>query len=184
MIVALMVAVLATVVALLRGGSLDRLAATQLRWLPLLFGALLVQVALDFSDPSWLDDAAGLGVLLATNAVVVGFLVLNRELPGMKLAALGLFLNVVVIGANGAMPVSESAAATVGLADELSDPGVKHEVLDSDTRLGFLGDVIPVPGLGKIISVGDVVLAAGIGLLAYRRTLEEPQGAREEATSG
>lgn len=184
MIIALMVAVLATVVALFRGGSLDSLAATKLNWLPLLFGALVVQVALDFGDPSWLGDPAGLGLLLATNAVVVAFLALNRHLPGMKLAALGLFLNVVVIAVNGAMPVSEPAARTVGLADELQQPGVKHEVLDSDTRLGFLGDVIPLPGVGKIISVGDIVLAAGIGLLAYRRTLAEDRETTEVAVSG
>lgn len=184
MIIPLLIAVLATVAALFRGGSLDNLASTELRWLPLLFGALIVQVAVDFADPAWLDDTGGLAVLLLTNLVVVAFLALNRHLPGMQLAALGLFLNVVVIAANGAMPVSESAAATVGLADELQDPGVKHEVLDSDTKLGFLGDVIPIPVLNKLISVGDVVLALGIGLLAYRRTLGEPSEAREPATSG
>lgn len=184
MIIALLVAVLATVAALFRGGSLDNLATTELRWLPLLFGALVVQAAVDLSDPAWLGDTGGLVVLLATNLVVVAFLALNRHLPGMQLAALGLFLNVLVIASNGAMPVSESAAATVGLADELQDPGVKHEVLDSDTKLGFLGDIIPIPVLNKLISVGDVVLAVGIGLLSYKRTLGEPSEAREAATSG
>lgn len=184
MIVALIVAVLATLLALLRGGSLERLAATELRSLPLLFGALVVQVVVDVADPAWLGDAGGLVVLLATNALVTLFLVLNRHHPGMWLAALGLFLNVLVIGANGAMPVSESAAARVGLADELRDPGVKHEVLDEDTRLPFLGDAIPIPGLQKIISVGDIVLAAGIGWFAYRRTLEADQVPTEAAVSG
>lgn len=183
MIVALLVAVLATLAALARGGSLENLAATQVRWLSLLFGSLAVQVAFDVADPVWLGEGGGLLVLLATNAAVVVFLALNRQLPGMRLAALGLLLNVIVIAANGAMPVSEPAAATVGLADELRDPGVKHEILDDQTRLPFLGDVIPIPGLQKIISIGDIVLALGIGMLAYRRTTGEPE-VREAAVSG
>lgn len=183
MIVALLVAVLATMVALSRGGSLENLAATQVRWLPLLFGALAVQVAFDVADPAWLGEGGGLFVLLATNAAVVVFLTLNRHLPGMKVAAVGLLLNVIVIAANGAMPVSEPAAVTVGLADELRDPGVKHEILGDQTALPFLGDVIPIPGLRKIISVGDIVLAVGIGLFAYRRSLGEPE-VREVAVSG
>lgn len=184
MILALMVAVLACLIALTRGGSLDALAGTQLRWSSLLFGALAVQMVVDLTDPVWLGEDAGLLLMLATNAAVAAFLVGNRKLPGMTLAALGLLLNAVVIAANGAMPVSEWAAEIAGLSDQLRDPGVKHEALDGRTTLPFLADIIPIPGLRKIVSVGDVVLAAGIGLLVYRRTSAEYEAPREAATSG
>jgi hypothetical protein len=49
--------------------------------------------------------------------------------------------------------------------------GVKHEIAGPDTVLPFLGDVIPLPYLSRIISVGDVVLAIGIAILVYRRTM-------------
>lgn len=184
MILALIVAVLACLVALVRGGSLDNLASTHLRWSLLLFGALMVQIVVDLSDPPWLGDGAGFLIMLATNAAVIAFLALNRQLPGMALAALGLLLNLIVIVANGAMPVSAWAAEVVGLSEQLQDPGVKHEVLDSQTLFPFLGDIIPIPGLSKIVSVGDVVLAAGIGLLVYRRSLEEQEAPIGAPVSG
>ena len=44
-----------------------------------------------------------------------------------------------------------------------------HELSDAATRLPWLGDVVPValPGLGQAVSAGDVLIAAGAGLLLY-----------------
>ena len=72
-----------------------------------------------------------------------------------------------------------AAARAVG-ADVASDtPGdLKHELLDGDTALPWLGDVIPIPGAGLIVSVGDFLLAAGIALLAYRASTSELRRAR------
>jgi uncharacterized protein DUF5317 len=183
MILALIVAVVCAAIALARGGSLESLAATPLRWVGFLFGALVVQIGIDLLDPSWLNESGDVIVILLTNLAVIIFLIVNRGLPGVPLAALGLLLNLAVITLNGGMPVSARAAETAGLAEELRDPGVKHELLDDDTALPWLADVIPIPGLQKIISVGDVVLAIGIGRLFYVRTLEGKPSATPVPTS-
>ena len=49
----------------------------------------------------------------------------------------------------------------------MADP--RHELVDASTLLPWLGDVVPValPGLGQAVSPGDVLIAAGAGLLLY-----------------
>ncbi|MBW3594622.1 MAG: DUF5317 domain-containing protein [Actinobacteria bacterium] len=177
------IALVAALYGLVRGGSLEPLAQTQFRLLWILFAALVAQVGFDLWDPAWLSQTGDLVVLLTTNAAIVVFLAANRHLPGMLLAALGLLLNVIVISANAGMPVSQEAAEIAGLEGELTNLGIKHEVLGPDTVFPWLADVIPLPGLNALISVGDVVLAAGIGWLVYRRTLDEgPNEDRDSAT--
>lgn len=170
----LAVVVVAALFGLILGGSLDSLAATKFRFLWLLVAALVTQAGFTTLDPEWLSDAGDLSVLLVTNAAVALFLALNRRLPGMWVAAVGMALNVLVISANGAMPVSLEAADLAG-SDRPSGFGLKHEALTEDTLLPWLADVIPLPGLNTLISAGDVVLAAGIGWLVYRRTVDEPE---------
>jgi hypothetical protein len=166
MLSALILAVIAVGVGLLRGGSLDSLANTKFRCTPLLIAGLGAQLVLQIWSPPWLGDAGELAVLLGSNFLVALFLLGNRRLPGVLLAVVGLALNVAVIGANGAMPVFEGAAEEVSLAGA----GPKHELLDEDTVFPWLGDVIPVPGVNEILSVGDVLLALGIAQLVYSRT--------------
>jgi hypothetical protein len=178
MSIALMVAVAAALIGLLRGGSLDSLASTPFKALPLLFASLVVQAGADIWNPDWLPEWGALLVLLLTNAGVAIFLLLNRHLPGMMLAAIGLVLNVVVIAANGAMPVSADAIEASGMGS-LEEFGLKHELITDDTLLPFLADVIPVPLIAKVVSLGDVFLGAGIGWLVYRRMMEpEPEVSR------
>lgn len=177
-ILALVVAVVAAILGLIRGGSLDALAETKLRWLPLLFAALVLQAGFDLWNPDWLGDGGGLAVLLASQVAVAVFFASNWKMPGMALAAAGFALNVIVIAANGAMPVSQRAAELAGLED-IGELGIKHELLNDDTAVPWLADVIPVPGTEKVISLGDVLLAAGIGWLVYQRTTSSR--AEEEA---
>ena len=72
-----------------------------------------------------------------------------------------------VVALNGAMPVSTSALTHAGLDRFVEDP--RHELVDASTLLPWLGDVVPValPGLGQAVSPGDVLIAAGAGLLLY-----------------
>jgi hypothetical protein len=163
-------ALIAGIAARLRGGSLKALADTQFGWLWLLFTGLAIQLTAQIWSPDWLEGAAGTAVIVASNLLVGAFLVMNRAIPGMALILVGLALNVLVITANGAMPVSASAARNAGV--EPPGPGVgdvEHELLDDDTILPWLGDVLSFPGLPGVFSVGDVVLALGVGQLVYRR---------------
>jgi hypothetical protein len=164
------VVILAAAIAVLRGGSLYALAATRVRWLWLIYAAFVVQLGAALWSPDWLGETGALVIVLATNAAIGAFLLLNRNLPGTAIAAVGIVLNIVVISANGAMPVSARAAAIANAADVPEEAGVKHERLDDDTILPWLADVIPVPPFRTIVSVGDIVLAVGIGYFVWART--------------
>jgi hypothetical protein len=89
----------------------------------------------------------------------------NRALPGAWLVGLGATLNSLVTFANGGMPVDPSAIAVSGKAPP-SD-GL-HIILGPDTRLPFLADVLLIPVINNIYSVGDVVLAVGGFWMVFR----------------
>ena len=176
-----MAVVAGAVAGLLAGGSLDSLAGTKFRWTPLLFGSLAGQILFQVWSPPWLTAGRSLTILLALNGLVAVFLVVNRKLPGTLLAAVGLVLNVAVIGANGAMPVSAAAAEAAGIDTVPSGEGFKHEPLDEDTRLPLLADALPAPPFRTVFSLGDVYLALGILYLVFARTRAKPEG-RHRAT--
>jgi hypothetical protein len=156
------------VVGVLRGGSLENINRVRFRLPWLVFLGLALQIGADAAAarfPGIQKGVAGPLVLAISYGLVGTFVVLNFRFPGAMIIGLGLLLNLSVILANGAMPVSLWAARVSGshVASHLQN-SVKHGVKGPGTRLGFLGDIIPVPPLG-IVSVGDVVLGAGVFLL-------------------
>jgi hypothetical protein len=159
--VALLVAVVA---GWLSGGSLDRLGALPLRSRRLVWGAFAVQaVATVVGGPVY---PVGLAV---SAGLVAWFLAHNRGVRGTGLVALGLLSNAVVVGLNGAMPVSVDAAGRAGTTTQhiLIGDDPRHEIADRHTRLRALGDVIPLraPRWPEVVSPGDVLLAAGLAQL-------------------
>jgi hypothetical protein len=165
MLTALIVAVLALFMGLLFGGSFESLVATKVRWLWLVYVGFVVQIALLIWSPSWITDGRELAVLALTNVPIGLFMAANYRLPGMVLAALGLALNLLVISANGAMPVATGAAT--GIDPSVEDAGIKHEWLNNSTELPWLADVIPIRLLGSVLSLGDILLACGIGYFVF-----------------
>jgi hypothetical protein len=151
----------------MRGGSLDSLAATRLGWLLLLWAALVLQIL----PALWLElnDTSALIVVVISNLLLIAFLLLNRGLPGVGLMAAGLLLNLIVIAANQAMPVSQTASDIAGVTRSPTAAELKHEPMRPSTVLPWLGDVIPLPRLGEVLSVGDLLLVAGIARLVYCR---------------
>lgn len=146
---------------------LSRLARVRVRAVRLLLAAAVVQVGTAALAPGWAPARA---FALVLTAVLVGlFLVGNARLPGVPLMALGLLLNLAVISANGAMPVSVPAAAAAGLSrDDLRlHRDAMRERVSTDTRLRLLADVVPValPRWPQVVSAGDVLVASGVGLL-------------------
>lgn len=147
-----------------RGGSLDRLGHLPLRYKRLVVVALVVQV-LGGVAGGWRYPAG-----LAVSAALVGvFLALNRGIQGTGLVALGLLLNALVVGVNGAMPVSGDAMGRARLTtqDILSGADPRHELIDSSTHLSLIADRIPFyfPRHPEIVSTGDVLVAAGLAEL-------------------
>jgi hypothetical protein len=170
----LVVAVLGLAVGLLAGGRLGALGALPIRLGPALPVGLGVQVAALLLEP-WSRVLAALGYALAA-ALVATFAAANLTLPGVPLMGLGLVLNAVVVLANGvAMPVSVAAAARAGISHEdlrLEDDPLHIEATDG-TRLRALGDsiAVPLPVRPQVVSPGDVLLAAGVGLFLCIGTL-------------
>lgn len=174
---------IAVTIGYLRGGRLSRIAEG-IGWSWLLLVGLALQVAVESAAPhDELPSPVVTGLLLASQLLVAVWVVANRYRHGMALIFLGLLLNAVVLVANGAMPVDPEAIAAIGL------PGVepltgKHELMTDDTRFRYLADVVPLPPLRTIVSVGDVLLGAGIiplmsHLMTYRTPSERRGGPRK-----
>jgi hypothetical protein len=158
----LLVMVLAAGAALLTGGRLSHLADNTLEGLHWLAAAATGQIL------GSVTGGIAYPVGLIGSAVCIGiFLRLNVLRPGVALLAVGFGSNALVVALNGAMPVSLPALARAGLDQYVGDP--RHELSGVHTLLPWLGDVVPValPGLGQAVSPGDVLIAAGAGLLLY-----------------
>lgn len=134
------------------GRRFSRLGDLRIRWWPLLVGA----VALRAAAPIFGDLSAAAYVLAFAGITAVALA--DRRLPGMSAIAAGATLNIVVVAANGAMPVDPAAVAAVGA--QMHEDAL-HERLDGATRLPQLADVIPAPLFRSVYSIGDVLLALG-----------------------
>jgi uncharacterized protein DUF5317 len=155
--------VIAAAVGLLTGGRWSRLAELHIAWIPLAIAGLAMQ---------WFAPGHGLlpvALLLVSFAALIAFAVRNLALPGFRLILLGVLLNFFVIALNGGMPVTRSALVASGQSDTLAelvrDGGVKHHIATSDDLLLPLGDVIVVPPVHNVVSVGDVLTYAGVAWL-------------------
>lgn len=166
------------------GGSLRRLGRLALRDRWLVVAAAAVQVAgaglAVVVDARWVRWAYVVGLALSAAAAGV-FVARNRRLPGMALVAVGLAANALVVVANGAMPVSAAAAERAGvLAPALvGDADPRHATEGPGTRLALLDDrvAVPLPVLPDVLSAGDCLVAAGLGLLVLVCSRREIEGA-------
>jgi hypothetical protein len=155
----------------LRGGSFRSLADIHMR-LP---GLLLVAVAMQLGINAVGSSGTGRLTALACSYGLLGlWLAANLasdsgwRRAGLATVAAGYILNLLAILANGSMPVSMAALREVGgtQAAFLQAPNVdKHIAAGSETAWLWLGDVVPVPLLRAVISVGDVAILVGVVLV-------------------
>jgi len=134
------------------GGRWTSLAQLPIRWLPLLLVALairLVGLFVPFSLPLYL------AAVLATAAAAIA----NRHLPGTVAIAAGSALNATIVALNGGMPIDPRAAETASMS--LFSGDRLHVPLTDATVLPLLSDVIPVPIVRGVYSVGDLFIALG-----------------------
>ena len=147
------------VLGLVSGGNWRNLAKLDLKlWPALLAGVVARTAAPLFGGLALSASIAGL--------LLVGFVALvNRAMSGAWLIGLGAVLNSVVTFVNGGMPVDPGALTLSGKAPP-SD-GL-HVILGPGTRLPFLADVLLIPVINNIYSIGDVVLAIGGFWMVFR----------------
>lgn len=137
-------------------------------------GGLLAAACLLLSAEPLLSERAGLAypvLLTAAALILLRFGFVNRAVPGVVLACLGVCLNASVVLANGSMPVEEAAVIRAGIDPATlalhADP--RHEPADGSTALRWLDDrvAVPIPHAREVNSLGDVAIAAGVGLFVF-----------------
>ena len=171
MIIVFLILAAAILAGLLTGGSVRFLERFRVHWWALAPIGLALQAL-----PTPAGSAQRVG--LAAAALVVSYLLLlavvavNRRVPGAALMAVGLVLNLAVVGLNGGMPVSRAAARDAGARGAIViEDGAKHHAMTSQDVLRPLADVIPVPRpFGIVLSIGDVLLYAGLAWWCFAVT--------------
>ena len=175
---------LGLVLGLLLGGRLENLANIRLRFLPLLFVAVIfrfaVEAALGFGLP--LAEALRMPLLALAYGLLLFVLWKNRWYPGLALAMVGVAANGLAILANGGrMPVWAPAYDMSGIQGPIDS--VLHFELAAEVnsnfllRLGPLADIIPIPfwPVQNVASLGDLFLTAGLAFFLFATILRAPE---------
>jgi len=171
--------ILGLLLGFLRGGRIGNLASLRLRGLWLLLPPLLLQLLifplgsrgpiLSWGAPYWHT---------LSYVFLLSFVGVNWRYPELLVMGLGLFLNFLVIVANGGyMPASAEALRRAGLESvaHALETGTRQGntmLMSSSTRLNFLGDWFYFPSwvpLSSAFSVGDVILGLGAVVFLARR---------------
>ena len=160
------------VVGKLRGGSFSNMKDASLeKWYFFIFGFIVEFAAVYMASK-------GVGFFRENILFIHGLsyillfigIYFNRETLAFKIIFAGVFLNFLVIMANGGqMPVSGEAMVGIGLIDNMVDIRdgkiITHALMNSHTVFKYLGDILVLPKpypRPKIFSLGDVFMAFGI----------------------
>jgi MFS family permease len=167
--------VLAVAIGWALGADLARASAVRLHAAFLVFLALTVQLIIFTRLGHLVPDGVEVPLHIASYGMLVVFLLLNGRNVGLAVAATGLLSNLVAILANGGrMPVSGTAWEEGGRGlDSIAPADVYHNttLAGGHPRLGWLGDVFPLPlgrALGNVVSVGDLLIVFGLAIFVYR----------------
>ena len=167
----------ALVIAVVIGGDVRRLSQLRIQHIELLLAAFAVKVAVALLGIAHSQIA----VTVARPLNVVGAVLLlavvwfNRRIPGALLFGAGLTLNLIVIVAfRGRMPVllprdADPNSPILALLRGGLDP--LHVALEHPQGLWFIGDIFTIPSIGghsSLVSIGDLLMAAGIAWLIIR----------------
>lgn len=153
-------------IAYLRGGRLRSIPT--FNHIVFLVISILLQVM-----AVWFNGIAGIFISVAYIAMIC-FFYANREHEDIRIFMIGWFLNALVIWLNkGRMPIDLEQAKKLPFSVEplINGSDFKHSILNDDTLLPFLGDIIHMPFvIPRIISIGDLFIMLGAFLLVQRIT--------------
>lgn len=173
----LIAVVLGVVAGLLAGGRISNLLSARLRYGALIVAALLLRIATQWLIDQGVDivDQLRQPLFALSFLLLVLSLWLNRSQPGLLLAMVGVASNGIAIFLNeGYMPVYLPAVELAGLTSAELSPTF-HVLLPTELGIEFLlrggplGDILPitVPVLANVISIGDLLLAAGVAWFLF-----------------
>jgi MFS family permease len=176
---------------LLAGGHIANLASVRLRWIGVLFLAVVLRFATEWALAAGIPFAETfrLPLFAASFGLLLAGLWVNRHQPGLSLAFIGILLNAIAVTVNGGhMPVWRPSLVAAGF-DPNFVPSVFHTILASDAlnadfllHAGPIGDVIPIPLplVRNVASIGDLFLTAGLGFFLFATVLRSPEQAEAE----
>ena len=166
------------------GGKLGNLATIQLRWVGLLFAAVIVRFGTEILLEAGIDVVNVLRLPLLTTGfgLLLTSLWVNRGYPGLGIAFVGILLNAIVIVVNlGYMPIWGPSLDAAGFASTDVSSAIHIVVDDASaidflTRALFLGDVIPIPlpVVQNVASLGDVFLTVGLAFFLFAGVVRVP----------
>ncbi len=140
----------------------------------------------------WVPDLLAPVILVWSQLVLMGFVLLNSRRPGMPILGLGLAMNLVVILANGGMmPLSPQTASRVSSIDVWAagarfGPGKSMVLPTQTTAFGSLSDRIMLPDwfpYQAAYSLGDIFILAGALVLLWAITHgKAAHGGKQEQT--
>lgn len=179
------------VVGKLRGGSFSNMKdATLDKWYFFVLGFMV-----EFSAVYMASKGVG---FFRDNILMVHFLsyfllfvgiYFNRSSLAFRVVFIGVFLNFLVIMANGGqMPVSGDAMVGIGLMDNMINIRdgkiITHMLMDSQTKFRYLGDILILPEpypRPKIFSIGDIFMALGI-FIYVQEIMKKSKNTKKENT--
>lgn len=177
-ILVMVVVAIGLALGLLRGGRIDALFSVRPRWWGLLTAGVVLQAIGEAFD---LAGARSL-VIIGMFCMIVALVANGPTIAGAFITAFGIAMNLVVLVANGSVPVRFEALIEAGIIEagtersRVTSVGHLLELETSTTRFAVLGDVIPVGLLSSVISIGDLVTFAGLivmvsGIVASPRSV-------------
>ncbi len=157
-----------------RSGNVKGLEKIKFKGLYFILGLLIFDIFLRFlmakSQNPIFDTIFRIYPFISIIIYVITIFVINinSRLKYMRVIEGGFILNLLpMVLNNGKMPVLESALIKIGKIEEveLMKKGLMfgHEIISESTRFWVFGDIIPFNlFIPKVISIGDIVIAAGI----------------------
>lgn len=164
------------ILGLLSGGRWSNLAhfdGRHVHWIPILFFAQRLVATLGKSIGA--PDSVVVWVWSLTSLSMIVVLMMQPRDISIVLIIVGVAANVLVVVANGGMPVYAEAVVPLGgnssqALGALESSGL-HVELTVATRFWVLADIIGIPGPEwhrGIVSLGDVLMSGGAGAVLFR----------------
>jgi len=174
--------IISIIIGLLRKGKLSSLSQISLKKIELILLACLIQAGLIFLGSKKIKFVLDYSSYMIIFSYIVLLLAVwyNNKLKGIKIIALGIIFNFIVIVANGGhMPVLLSSLYKAGLDDFVlvlkEGTYITHTLISENTLCAFLGDVIPLPPPfpdPSVVSVGDFLMFYGVFSLIQNAMLK------------
>ena len=177
--------IISIIIGLLRNGKLSSLSQISLKRIELIVLAFLIQGGLVFFGTRKVKIVLDYSSYALAFSYVVLLIAVwyNEKLKGMKIIALGIAFNFMVIVANGGrMPILLGSLYKAGLDDFAlilkEGSYVTHTLITEKTLFIFLADVIPLPSPfpdPSVISFGDFLMFCGVFSLIQNAMLKQEQ---------